>query len=105
MSMSQPSSPDVRRIEGDVKPPRLASKVEPEYTDDARLAMYSGSALLTIEIGVDGLPQNIKVIRSLGFGLDQKAVEAITKWKFKPGTLGGQPVAVVAQVEVNFRLL
>ena len=104
MAASLPPGPDLHRIGGDVKPPKLLSKFEPEYSEDARLAKYSGSVLLSIEIGESGSPRNIKVIRPLGFGLDRKAVEGVTKWKFAPATLNGQPVAVTAQVEVNFRL-
>jgi TonB family protein len=95
----------VFKIGGDVKAPILLSKVEPEYSEDARLAKYSGSDLLSADIGPDGLAHNITVVRGLGFGLDQKAIEAISQWKFKPGTMGGQPVKVNAHIEVNFRLL
>jgi TonB family protein len=91
---------------GDVEQaPTVESKVEPEYTDDARLAKYSGSTLILVEIGADGQTHNAKVLRGLGFGLDQKALEAVSKWKFKPGTLNGQAVPVAAHIEVNFRLL
>ena len=48
---------------------------------------------------------NIKVVRSLGLGLDEKAIEAVKQWKFRPGMKQGQAVTVQAQVEVNFRLL
>jgi TonB family protein len=58
-----------------------------------------------VEIGADGQTHNAKVLRGLGFGLDQKALEAVSKWKFKPGTLNGQAVPVAAHIEVNFRLL
>jgi protein TonB len=54
---------------------------------------------------VGGGPQNLKVIRSLGLGLDEKAIEAVEKWKFRPGYKDGKPVRVQATVEVNFRLL
>lgn len=105
LSRSQISSPDVYRIGGDVKAPTLVSKEEPQYTQEARIAKYQGSALLSIEIGVDGSVHNIRIIRALGFGLDEKAIAAVTRWKFKPSTKNEQTVAVSAQVEVNFRLL
>ena len=60
---------------------------------------------LVEEIGADGVPVNVVVVRGLGLGLDEKAVEAITQWRFKPATLAGEPVAVSAQVEINFRLM
>ncbi|HYV61022.1 MAG TPA: energy transducer TonB [Bryobacteraceae bacterium] len=53
----------------------------------------------------NGVPQEIKVIRSLGLGLDQKAIEAVQKWRFKPGRKDGKAVPVSANIEVNFRLL
>jgi len=53
----------------------------------------------------NGVPQEIKVVRSLGLGLDQKAIEAVQKWRFKPGLKDGKPVPVSANIEVNFRLL
>jgi TonB family protein len=94
----------VHRIGGDVSAPVLTSKVEPEYTEEARIAKYQGTAMLWIEVGPDGLAHNIKVVRTLGFGLDQKAVEALSRWRFSPGAKSGQPVTVEAMVEVNFRL-
>jgi TonB family protein len=100
-----PTSPDALRIGGDVKAPRLISKIEPKYSEDARLAKYTGAVLLSVEIGKDGGARNIRVTRPLGLGLDEKAVEAVKQWKFAPGTLNGVPVVVSAQVEVNFRLL
>jgi protein TonB len=53
---------------------------------------------------MDGVPQDVKVLRGLGLGLDEKAVEAVQGWRFKPATRGGEPVAVTAQVEVNFQI-
>lgn len=93
------------RIGGDVSAPVLISKIEPEYSEEARKAKYSGSVLLSIVVDANGLPRDIKVVRPLGLGLDQKAIEAVMKWRFRPGMKGGRPVAVTAQVEVSFRLL
>ena len=101
---SIPVNPALHKMSEGTKPV-LLTKVEPKYSQDARLAKYSGSALLSIEIGADGVPVNVVVVRGLGLGLDEKAVEAITQWRFKPATLGGEPVAVSAQVEINFRLM
>jgi len=79
--------------------------VEPEYTEEARIAKYDGTVLLSVEIVADGIVGNINVGGGLGLGLDQKAVEAVGQWRFKPGTENGQAVKVAAQIEVNFRLL
>lgn len=93
------------RIGGDVSAPVLVSKVEPEYSEEARKAKYSGSVLLSIVVDQNGLPRDIKIVRPLGLGLDQKAIEAVMKWRFRPGMKGGRAVPVQAQVEVSFRLL
>ncbi len=60
--------------------------------------------LLQVTIDENGVPQNIQVIRPLGMGLDQKAIEAVQKWRFKPSLLNGKPVAVSVTIEVNFHL-
>ena len=88
-----------------VAAPVLLYKKEPEYTEEARKAKYQGSVLLSVEIDPSGTPTNIRVLRGLGLGLDEKAVEALQQWKFKPGTKDGNPVPVTANIEVNFRLL
>jgi TonB family protein len=95
----------VFRIGRDVSAPVLVSKVEPEYSEEARKAKYSGTVLLSLIIDERGLPRDIKVVRPLGLGLDEKAIEAVRKWRFRPALKAGQPVAVSASVEVAFRLL
>jgi TonB family protein len=92
-------------IGGEVSAPTLISKSEPEYSEEARKAKYSGTVLLSIVVDVNGLPRDIKVVRPLGLGLDEKAIEAVMKWRFRPGMKGGRAVPVQAQVEVSFRLL
>lgn len=95
----------VYQIGGDVSEPVLLVKVEPEYSEEARKAKYSGTVLLSIIVDKNGMPRDIKVIRPLGLGLDEKAIEAVRQWRFKPAMKDGHPVAVQANVEVNFRLL
>jgi len=92
------------RVGGGVSGPVLLRKVEPDYTEEARKAKYQGTVLLYAEIGPDGRATNIKVQRSLGLGLDEKAIEAVKQWQFKPGEKDGKPVTVAATIEVNFRL-
>jgi TonB family protein len=88
------------------KAPKLLLKIEPQYTEAARAAKLQGTVLLKVAVDVDGLAKNIEVVRSLGMGLDQKAVEAITQWRFEPGKdASGTPVPAQAQIEVNFRLM
>ena len=88
-----------------VTAPVLLYKREPEYTEEARQAKYSGSVLLYVEVDPSGKATNIRVQHSLGLGLDEKAIEAVKQWKFKPGTKDGNPVTVAATIEVNFRTL
>jgi TonB family protein len=95
----------VYRVGGGVTSPQLVSKVEPEYSEEARKAKYQGTVTLYIQVDLDGRAKNIRVLHSLGLGLDEKAMEAVRKWRFKPGTKDGKAVVVEAQIEVNFRLL
>ncbi len=99
------STAGVFRAGNGVSAPQLIEKVEPQYTEQARQAKYQGTVLLYIEVSPEGQPTNIRVQRSLGFGLDEKAVEAVRQWRFKPGTKDGTPVTVAATIEINFRLL
>jgi TonB family protein len=93
------------RVGGGVSAPGVIFKVEPEYSEEARKAKFQGTVLLSIVVDDKGQPRDIKVVRSLGLGLDEKAVEAVQKWRFRPGLRNGKAVPVYATVEVNFRLL
>lgn len=95
----------VFRIGGGVSAPIVLSKTEPEYSEEARKAKYQGTVVLTIIVDAQGMPRNIKVVRPLGLGLDEKAIEAVEKWRFRPAMKDGKAVNVQATVEVNFRLL
>lgn len=93
------------KIGGGVSAPVPVYRPEPEYSEEARKAKWQGAVLLQLVVDENGVPQDIKVIRSLGLGLDQKAIEAVQKWRFKPGQKDGKAVPVSANIEVNFRLL
>jgi protein TonB len=95
----------VFRIGGGVTAPSVLSKVEPEYSEEARKAKWQGTVVVSVVVDELGRPRNVKILRSLGLGLDQKAVEAVSQWRFKPGLKDGKPVPVFATIEVNFRLL
>ncbi len=95
----------VFRVGGGVSAPVLLYKKEPEYSEEARKAKYQGTVVLYVEIDPSGKATNMRVVRSLGLGLDEKAMEAVKLWKFKPGAKDGKPVTVAATIEVNFRLL
>lgn len=95
----------VYRVGGGVTAPSLLFKVEPEYSEEARKAKFQGTVVLYCEVTERGVCQNVKIVRALGLGLDEKAIEAVQKWKFRPGYKDGKPVTVAATIEVNFRLL
>ncbi len=95
----------VFKVGGGVSQPAVIFKVDPEYSEEARKAKYSGAVMLSIIVDTEGHARDIHVVKSLGMGLDEKAIEAVEKWKFKPGMKGGQAVNVRATIEVNFRLL
>jgi len=90
---------------GGVSAPALTFQVDPEYSEEARKAKYSGVVVLSIEVDQSGHTRNLRVAKGVGLGLDEKAIEAVKQWRFKPGLKNGKPVIVRAQVEVNFRLL
>jgi len=95
----------VYRVGGGVTAPAVLYKIDPEYSEEARKAKYSGTVVLYIEVDQTGHARNLKVVKGIGLGLDEKAIEAVNKWRFKPGLKDGKPVVVAAHIEVNFRLL
>ena len=88
---------------GDNKP-TLLTKIEPEYTEEAREAKWQGTVGLHAVIDEEGYASEINVTHSLGMDLDQKAVEALQQWRFQPGTKDGKAVRVSAVIDINFRL-
>ncbi len=94
----------VFRIGGGVSPPTILFKVDPQYSEEARKARYQGTVVLEAIVRRDGTVDILRVIRSLGFGLDENAIQALKKWKFRPGMRNGAPVDVALNIEVNFNL-
>jgi periplasmic protein TonB len=92
------------RVGGGVSAPKVLYDPDPEYSEEARKAKYQGTVVLWLVVSPDGHPQQIRVQRSLGMGLDEKAIEAVRQWRFEPAKKDGQPVPVMINVEVNFRL-
>jgi protein TonB len=90
---------------GAVTAPALVYKIEPEYSEQARKAKYQGTVVLSIEVDEDGKPRAFPVVQGLGLGLDEKAIEAVSRWKFRPAYRDGRAVTAPATIEVNFRLL
>jgi TonB family protein len=92
-------------VGGAVSQPIPLNSVEAEFSDEARRAKYQGVCLISVIVDAQGNPQNPRVVRALGMGLDEKALEAVRKYKFKPAMKDGKtPVPVMINVEINFRL-
>jgi TonB family protein len=87
-----------------VSAPRVIYSPDPEYSEEARKAKYQGTVILWVVVGPDGRVHDVRVARSLGLGLDEKAMEAVKNWKFEPSRKDGQAVAVGVNIEVNFHL-
>ena len=91
-------------VGGGVSEPRLLSQIQPEYSDDARKARIQGTVELLIVVNPDGTVRFDTVRKSLGYGLDQRAIDAVKKWQFTPGKKDGKAVATYVSVLVNFSL-
>ena len=92
------------RVGGGVSGPKLIYQPDPEYSEEARKAKFQGTCVLWVVVGADGKPRDIRVARTLGLGLDEKAIEAVKTWRFEPGKKDDKPVATMINVEVTFRL-
>jgi periplasmic protein TonB len=89
---------------GGIDPPRLLREVKAQYTEDARKRGVTGAVVLEIVIKSDGSVGDVKVLRGLGAGLDERAVNAVRNWSFAPARRQGSPVDVIVEVEVEFSL-
>jgi protein TonB len=94
----------LEHVGGAVSAPYQINQVEAEFSDEARRAKYQGIVMVAIIVDAQGNPQNPRVVRALGMGLDEKAIEAVMKYKFHPAMKFGKPVAVPVNIEINFRL-
>ena len=90
---------------GNVEDGNGGTRARHEAPSDAMRAKVQGTVVLALEIDAEGKPRNIRVQQGLGLGLDEKAIEAVRRWKFRAGYQNGKPVTTGALVEVNFRLL
>jgi TonB family protein len=97
----------MNRKNGIIRPFPLR-KVEPQYTEEARKARLQGAVIVLVEVSPDGTvaPDNIVIVQGLGKGLDEKAIEAVSQWIFKPAYQDGKPMVVAMPVNINvdFRL-
>lgn len=97
-------APFIYGVGGDVSAPITLYRVEPEYTEEARAAGLSGPVTVYVEIGPDGLAHNMRVTEGLAPGLDERAIDSISKWRFQPAIRQGQPVTVKSWIRVTFSL-
>jgi len=87
-----------------VSSPRVIFKPEPDYSDEARKIRLQGVVVVSAVVAPDGRPTRLRIARSLGMGLDEKALEAVNRWRFEPARKDGQPVAVQISIEVDFHI-
>jgi len=87
-----------------IEPPRLLREVKAQYTDEARKRGITGAVVLEIVITSDGGVGDVKALRGLGYGLDDRAISAVRNWRFTPARRLGTPVDVIVEVEVEFSL-
>ena len=100
-----PSQETIYRIGGSVSPPLVLSAPEPEFPPQARGVKLRGGVLVYLQVEPDGRPTHLRILRPLGLGLDEKAVEAVSRYHFKPARQNGVPVTVEMNVEVNFQII
>jgi protein TonB len=94
----------LEKIGGGVSQPVVLFAPEPEFSEEARKAKFMGVVLVNLVVDANGHPQNVHTLRGVGMGLDEKAVEAVKQYKFRPAMKNGKPVAVELNVEVNFQI-
>ena len=94
----------IYHVGGGVAAPLLIFAPDPEFSDEARRAKFQGICVVSLVVDAQGNPQRVQVVRHLGMGLDQKAVDAVNQYRFKPATLQGKPVPVEVNIEVTFRI-
>lgn len=86
-------------------PPRVISKTEPEYSEEARIGRLQGTVVIQFNVGAGGAPENIQVKKPLGLGLDEQAILSVKGWRFQPATSHGEPVSTTTTIEIEFRTL
>ncbi len=101
--VEEPVYPVYRVVRG-ITPPRVTFNPDPEFSQEARKKGIQGTVVLTMVVTSEGNTDQIRVTKGIGHGLDEKAVEAVSKWKFQPATKDGKPVSVEIAVEVDFHL-
>jgi protein TonB len=94
----------VKQVGGGVIGPVKTYGLDPEFSEEARKTKSMGTVTVSLIVDQKGMPQSVHILRGVGMGLDEKAVEAVKTYRFKPATENGKPVAVYLNVEVNFEI-
>ena len=94
----------IYHVGGGVSAPLVLTAVDPEYSDEARRSKFTGICVVALVVDPSGMPQRVHVIRHLGMGLDEKAIQAVQQYRFKPAEYQGRPVPVEVNIEVNFQI-
>lgn len=102
-ALTPPSSPDANS--DGIRPPEVMHKFEAAYSAEARAAKYQGAAVVQATVSATGQVMKVRVMRSLGLGLDEQAIDALKQWRFKPASQDGRPVPMDVEVIFNFRLM
>jgi protein TonB len=95
----------VRKIGSGVSTPQVIHQVEPDFTTEARKAKFMGTVIVGCIVNERGVPEDVHVVRGVGLGLNDKAIQAVKQYKFKPAMEGGKPVPVQLNIEVNFQIV
>lgn len=99
-----PRPGEPRKLDGTMTPPKVISRVEPVYPEEAKKDRISGIVILALTITEDGSVSELRVVKALPHGLDRAAVEAVSQWKFEPARREGKPVEATFNVTINFKL-
>jgi protein TonB len=94
----------LKMIGGGVSSPVLVHKIEPEFSEEARKSKFMGNVVVSLVVDPQGIPRNVHLVRGVGMGLDEKALEAVRQYRFRPAMEAGKPVAVEMHVEVDFQI-
>jgi TonB family protein len=100
----EPKDEGPLRVGGDVKAPVAVNRAKPDYTDAARKGHITGVVIVEAVVNKQGEVEQVKVLKGLPLGLSEQAADAVKKWRFRPGTLNGEPVDVIFSLTVNFTL-
>ena len=98
------AAPATPRREPGVTPPVVVQRVEPAYTEEARKARWQGTVHMSVLVGKNGVPDDLKIANALGMGLDQSAMQAVWQWRFQPAMKDGKPVEYLLPIDLDFRL-